>query len=291
MSIIGRKGENYQSLPNENDRVFPAGACDTHFHVFGSPTEFPLIAERTYTPPPASIQQYWAAYRPLGMDRGVLVQPSVYGRDHSLLKQTLNDAPPGSMRGVAVVYEDTSDAEIEELHRLGVRGARCNALFRGGVSSANLHAIADRVKGLDWHIQLLVNIDEDIRLVQGLADRGITVVVDHFGHPTHCDDIDSPGIKSLRSLLREGCAWVKFSGAYRISAAASGVDPAVLPLAHSFVQANPQRVVWGSDWPHPGINATATASTQLAHLITDWFPREMRHAALVDNPTQLYWHD
>lgn len=291
MPITNRHGAAHQALPGATERVFPQGACDTHLHVFGSPGEFPFIAERAYTPPSATIEQYWSAYRPLGMDRCVLVQPSVYGRDHSLLKRTLGDAAAGSMRGVAVIFEDTPDTEMEELHRLGVRGARCNALFSGGVSIASVQSIADRVKGLGWHIQLLVDIDEDIRLVQGLAESGMTVVVDHFGHPSDCSDIDSRGIRSLRSLMREGCAWVKFSGAYRISAAASGVDPAVLPLAHSLVQANPHRIVWGSDWPHPGIDATSIASAELAGLITHWFPEEIRRKALVDNPTRLYWED
>ncbi|WP_418129350.1 amidohydrolase family protein [Variovorax sp. 375MFSha3.1] len=291
MAITGRHDAAHQALPGEKQRIFPEGACDTHLHVFGSPEAFPFIAERSYTPPPATIEQYWSAYGPLGMDRCVLVQPSVYGRDHSLLKRTLAGAAPGSMRGVAVIFEDTPDAEIEELHRLGVRGARCNALFSGGVSAAGLQSIADRVKGLGWHIQLLVNIDADFSLVQRLAEKGMSVVVDHFGHPSNCGDIDSRGVKGLRSLLQEGCAWVKFSGAYRISATGSGVDPAVLPLAHSLAHANPDRIVWGSDWPHPGVDAKSTASIELANLITHWFPEEIRRKALVENPTRLYWND
>lgn len=281
----------HHSAANQAQKIFPEGACDTHFHVFGSPDAFPFIAERSYTPAPATIEQYWAAYGPLGIDRCVLVQPSVYGRDHSLLKRTLGRATPGTMRGVAVLFEDTPDGEIEELHRLGVRGARCNALFNGGVSIDHLHSIADRVKRLGWHIQLLVNVDVDLHLVQSLAEKGVTVVVDHFGHPSNCSDISSRGIKNLRSLLQEGCAWVKFSGAYRLSPAASAVDPFVLPLAQSLAQANPNRVVWGSDWPHPGINAKSTASIELANLVTHWFPEEIRRKALVDNPTQLYWQN
>jgi len=195
------------------------------------------------------------------------------------------------MRGVAVIFEDTPDDELEELHRTGVRGARCNALFNGGVSAASLLSIADRVKQFGWHIQLLVNVDVDISLVQRLCEMGTTVVVDHFGHPSNCSDAEGRGVRSLRSLLREGCAWVKFSGAYRLSATASGVDPAVLPLAHSLAEANPDRILWGSDWPHPGIDAKSTASIELANLITRWFPEEIRHRALVENPTRLYWKD
>lgn len=289
MSITYRHSAAKHALLGEKERIFPEGACDTHFHVFGSPDEFPFIAERSYTPPPATIEHYWETFGPLGLDRCVLVQPSVYGRDHSLLKRTLSNAMPGTMRGVAVIFEDTPDSEIEELHRLGVRGARCNALFKGGVSIDNLHSIADRVKGLGWHIQLLVNIDLDLHLVQSLAEKGMTVVVDHFGHPSNCRDTGSLGIKSLRSMLQDGCVWVKFSGSYRLSPAVSAVDPAVLPLAQSLAHANPNRIVWGSDWPHPGINAKSTASVELAHLITDWFPEEIRCKALVDNPSQLYW--
>ncbi len=291
MSHPPRNGIANQASIHEKKRIFPPGACDTHFHVFASVDEVPLIAERSYTPAPASIEQYWGLFRPLGIDRCVLVQPSVYGRDHSLLKRTLSDAVPGSMRGVAVVFEDTPDSEIEELHRLGVRGARCNALFNGGVSAASLHAIADRVKTLGWHIQLLVDINTDLHLVQSLAAAGTPVVVDHFGHPRECGDLDSPGLRTLRSLLREGCAWVKFSGSYRLSASASAADPVVLPLAYSLAEANPARIVWGSDWPHPGIDATSTAGIELVKLATHWFPGELWQMAMVQNPTQLYWND
>lgn len=270
-------------------RVLPEWACDAHFHVFGHFDDFPLIAERAYTPAIASMDDYWKAFRPLGVDRCVLVQPSVYGRDHSLLKQTLHHAEAGRVRGVAVIYEDTPDAEIEALHALGVRGARCNALFSGGVSVASLRAVADRIRDLGWHVQLLVNVDEDPGLVQRVADMGVAVVVDHFGHPSHQLGAGGPGSRNLQALMREGRAWVKFSGAYRISETASAVDPAVIPIAHALVQANPHRIVWGSDWPHPGIQARSHSGGELVQALTDWVPVEYRRMVLVDNPARLYW--
>lgn len=269
--------------------LFPENSCDTHFHVFGSSDDFPLIAERAYTPAVASMDDYWKAFRPWGVDRCVLVQPSVYGRDHGLLKQTLRHAEAGRMRGVAVIYEDTPDTEIEALHALGVRGARCNALFSGGVSVSSLRAVADRIRGLGWHVQLLVNVDEDPGLAQRVADMGVAVVVDHFGHPSPQMGAGGPGSRNLQALMKEGRAWVKFSGAYRISATASAVDPAVVPIAHALVQANPHRIVWGSDWPHPGIKARSNSAGELAQALVDWVPEEYRHTVLVDNPARLYW--
>ena len=272
-----------------NTRMFPEGSCDTHFHVFGNGQEFPLIEERSYTPRKASIGDYRRAFGPLGVDKCVLVQPSVYGRDHSLLKRTLRDAAPSAMRGVAVIYEDTPDREIDALHALGVRGARCNALFQGGVPLASLRAVADRIRKWGWHIQLLVNVDEEPSLVQQVAGMGVAVVVDHFGHPGIRSGTAGRGLDNLRSLMKEGQAWVKLSGAYRISETASAIDPAVIPIAHSLVQANPDQVLWGSDWPHPGIEAHSHSGAELARALMDWVPREMLKKTLVDNPARLYW--
>ncbi len=269
--------------------LFPENSCDTHFHVFGRFDDFPLIAERAYTPAIASMADYWKTFCPLGVEKCVLVQPSVYGRDHGLLRKTLRQADAGRMRGVAVIHEDTPDAEIEELHALGVRGARCNALFPGGVSVSSLQAVADRIRGLGWHMQLLVNVDDDPDLVPRVADRGVAVVVDHFGHPSRQLGAGGPGSRNLQALMKEGRAWVKFSGAYRISETASAVDPAVVPIAHALVQANPHRIVWGSDWPHPGINAHSHSGIELAQALMEWVPEEYRQAVLVENPAVLYW--
>lgn len=274
----------------DSARIFPEGSCDTHFHVFGDAREFPLIDERSYTPAPASMADYWAAFGPVGVERCVLVQPSVYGRDHSLLKRMLREAAPGSMRGVAVIFEDTSEREIEEMHALGVRGARCNALFSGGVSAASLRAIADRIAAFGWHLQLLVDVEHDPDLVPRVAATGLQVVVDHFGHPAPGATPQGPGLANLRALLAEGRAWVKFSGAYRLSASACATDPAVIPLAHALARANPERILWGSDWPHPGIDARATAGSELAGALRAWLPDGDLRQVLVRNPTQLYWN-
>ncbi len=233
---------------------------------------------------------YWAAFGPVGVERCVLVQPSVYGRDHSLLKRTLREAVPGRMRGVAVIFEDTSEREIEELHALGVRGARCNALFSGGVSAASLRAVADRIAAFGWHLQLLVDVERDPDLVPRVAATGLQVVVDHFGHPSPGWTPQSRGLANLRALLAEGRAWVKFSGAYRLSASACATDPAVIPLAHALARANPERIFWGSDWPHPGIDARATAGNELAGALRTWLPDGDLEQVLVRNPTQLYWN-
>lgn len=268
---------------------FPPGACDCHFHVFEDPGRYRLAEPRSYTPTLATIQDYRAMADTLGLQRGILVHPSVYGRDHGTFEDTLA-ANRAWLRGVAVVYPDTPDAAIERWQRLGCRGARVNALFAGGADLDDLPSLADRVRSFDWHFQLLIDVSVDADRLVRLAGLGLPLVVDHFGHLPASGALQSRGFANLVSLVREGQAWVKLSGPYRISPQRKGFDD-VRPLAEALAAANPDRLLWGSDWPHPAMAAPMVNDGDLAHTLVDWFDESLRRRILVDNPSRLYWAD
>ena len=268
-------------------RRLPEGACDCHFHVFEDRARYPLAEPRSYTPTPAPLEAYRRMARAVGIDRAVLVHPSVYGRDHRTFEDTLAECSDW-MRGVAVVYPDTPDAQVERWHALGARGTRCNALFAGGVSPQELARIAGRVQPLGWHLQLLIDIAADPKALGRIADLGLPVVVDHFGHTPAHGALRTAGFANLLALLREGRVWVKLSGAYRISAQRRGFDD-VTALAHALWKANPGQLVWGSDWPHPGMEPPMADDGDLVDALSGWFGEAELQSLLVDNPTRLYW--
>jgi 2-pyrone-4,6-dicarboxylate lactonase len=270
-------------------RPLPAGACDCHFHVFESRDIYPLAEPRSYTPTPAPLTAYKAMAAAVGLQRAVLVHPSVYGADHSTFDDTLA-ASNDWMRGVAVVYPHTPDAAIERWHALGARGTRCNALFDGGAVFQDLPGIVERVRAFGWHLQLLIDVERDHELLLRMAALGVPIVVDHFGHVSADRALASPGFASLLSLVREGRAWVKLSGAYRISPQRRPFTD-VRPLAEALLRANAAQLVWGSDWPHPSIAAPMPDDGHLAEALVEWCSPSELQQVLVDNPTRLYWAD
>lgn len=270
-------------------RRLPSGACDTHFHVFEEASVYPFATPRSYTPTPAPLNAYRAMAKAAGLDRAVLVHPSVYGRDHRSFEDTLALCQ-GWMRGVAVVYPDTREEDIERWHALGARGSRCNAVFAGGAALVDLPLVADRVRSLGWHIQLLIDVEEDATALARVADLGLPVVVDHFGHVSAQRALTGRGFANMLALVREGRVWVKLSGAYRVSAQRR--DHAdVAPVAAALLRANPARVLWGSDWPHPAIAAPMPDDGQLVDLLFDWCTDFELQQVLVENPSNLYWAD
>lgn len=235
----------------------------------------------------APLAAYRAMADALGLERAVLVHPSVYGRDHTSFEHWLKLCS-GWMRGVAVVYPDTPMADIERWHALGTRGTRCNALFDGGAPDSELPEIVARVRSLGWHLQVLMDVSRDPKRVLALADLGVPLVVDHCGHVPAAQALASPGFGNLLALLREGRAWVKLSGLYRLTAQRHGFTDAV-PLVEALLRANPGQLVWGSDWPHPAIAPPMVDDGHLVQALLDaCSPAELQQV-LVDNPTRLYW--
>lgn len=268
----------------------PPGACDCHAHVIAAPEVHPYVAERSYTPPPASLEAYKALHRVLGIERAVIVQPSVHGTDNRVTLEAIAGYGP-DCRGIAVVDGTVGDKDLTRLHEGGIRGVRLNVLFGGGVGLQALEPLAARIADMGWHIQLLL----DARTMEDLAPRvrrlPVPVVVDHMGHMNVAHGMDHPGFRALLSLVRDGLAWIKLSGNYRISAEGPPYRDAV-PIARTLIEAAPQHMVWGTDWPHPALSEKMPNDGDLLDALDDYAPEpDLKQAILVDNPARLYgWH-
>jgi 2-pyrone-4,6-dicarboxylate lactonase len=265
----------------------PPRACDTHAHVIGAAARFPMVPNRSYTPPPAPGAAYLDMLDALHMERGVLVQISIYGTDNRCMLETLK-AHPRRLRGIAVVSPDVSDATLRDLADCGVRGIRFNVLFGGGVAIDGLERLAARVAPLGWHVQLLIDARNLPELGPRIGRLPVDVVFDHMGHMPVASGTDHPGFQWLLRLLRDGKAWVKLSGAYRISQAGAPFHD-TLDFAQALVAAAPDRCVWGSDWPHVSVDGPMFNTGALLDLLPLWVPDEtIRNRILVDNATRLY---
>lgn len=267
-------------------RKLPAGTVDCHFHVFEDPSAYPYTTNRSYTPSLAP----WAAFErmnnAIGADRAVLVHPSVYGYDHRTLYDTMR-AHPNRLRAVGVLAADTPEAEIERLHQAGTRGARVNILFAGGNQLSDAEELAKRIKPFGWHIQFLVDVTAQPQIPSWASTLGVPVVFDHFGHPS-TPDVNHVGFKNMCALVKEGTAWVKLSGAYRVVESANKWA-AITPFVQAMLATRTDRLVWGTDWPHPNIPAPMPNDGDIADAVFQWLPTEaLRQQVLVQNPEVLY---
>ncbi len=267
--------------------AMPKGATDCHAHVIGPPDTYPYVPERSYTPPDALLGEYQKLHSILGIERAVIIQPSVHGTDN----QVTLDAIAGygeSCRGIAVVDEAVSDAELERLNVGGMRGLRLNVLFGGGVGLQALEPLAERIAGFGWHIQLLLDASEMVELAPRIRKLPVPVVVDHMGHMSVEKGLAHPGFEALLSLVRDGLCWIKLSGNYRISKSYPDYADAV-PFARALIEAAPEHMVWGTDWPHPALYDVMPNDGDLLDALHDYAPEEaLRQAILVDNPAKLY---
>ena len=275
--------------PNPRPPKFPMppGACDCHAHVIAAPEVYPYVPERSYTPPPATLEAYQALHRVLGIERAVIVQPSVYGTDNRVTLEAIAGYGP-NCRGVAVVDETVNDKEIARLNDGGVRGLRLNVLSGGGVGLYALEPLAERIADMGWHIQLLL----DARIMEELAPRlrrlPVPVVVDHMGYMNVAHGMDHPGFETLLDLVRDGVSWIKLSGNYRISAESPPYADAV-PFARALIEAAKEHMIWGTDWPHPALNDFMPNDGDLLDALDDYAPEpDLKRAILVDNPARLY---
>jgi predicted TIM-barrel fold metal-dependent hydrolase len=237
----------------------PADACDCHMHVFGAAALYPPAALRVYTPGPAPVSAWRAVAARLGLSRVVLVQPSAYGTDNRAMLDAIAEMG-ASARGIAVLAEDTQNSTLEALARAGVRGIRLNVKTHGDNDLAALRQrlaqAAERIAPLGWHIQIYA----DLPVVAALADLirtvPVPVVLDHMGGARAALGVGQDGFRTLLDLLGAGRCWVKLSGAYRVSDREPGFADAT-PIARALARANPERVVWGTDWPHIGTHSAA----------------------------------
>jgi predicted TIM-barrel fold metal-dependent hydrolase len=279
--------QGYNPDPGKPRLAVPAGSSDCHAHIFGPQDRYPYTPNRSYTPPEASIEAYRRMLGALGFERAVIVQPSVYGTDNRSTRDAVV-ASGGKWRGVAVVEPGVSDSLLAELHAAGFRGVRINLLFKGGLQLDALERIARAVQPLGWHVQLLLDGRDLPELAERLRRLPVDIVVDHMGHMPASLGTGQVGFQTLLQLLRGGRCWVKLSGAYRISAKPQPYDDAV-PFARALVETAPDKLVFGTDWPHPSISVPMPQDASLLDLLPAWAPDEAtRRRILVENPARLY---
>src|SRR5713226_6239414 len=231
----------------------PAGACDCHTHIHGDPEKFPFFSGRVYTPEMALPEEMAALHKALHMQRVVIVTPSVYGTDNSATLYGMK-ARGADARGVAVIDDKTPESELDAMGRAGVRGIRLN-LATGGISDPavgrpRFQAAVERVKNRNWHIQLFTNLAMISAIKDLVVASPVPVVFDHFGGAQAALGVEQPGFADLLELVKSGKAYVKISGAYRASKLGPDYADAT-PLAQALIAANADRIVWGTDWPHP----------------------------------------
>jgi predicted TIM-barrel fold metal-dependent hydrolase len=274
----------------------PAGACDSHVHIFGPFAQFPLAEDRSYTPQEFSADQFVSHLDQIGFTRGVLVTASVCGTNNASLLRGLEQYPD-RLRGVVVPDINVSDQELDRWHALGVRGARFNLLqidgkpmYRNGVGLEVLKKLAPKFAERGWHAQIWAHAPDLPELAPQLLPLGLPLVIDHMGRMNTSHGLNNPGFQFLCKLLSEGKGWVKISGADRIGNVKQGYQD-VDPFAKVLLAANPENVVWGTDWPH--INyfdpVLVPDDGNLVNLLSRWIdkPQDLERV-LVSNPARLY---
>ncbi len=269
--------------------ALPAGSCDTHFHVFEP--GYAHVPDPLYTFPDGTLEQYLQLVRTLGLERTVLVQPTYYGTDTSLLLDVLRKVGP-SCRGVARVADDVTDADLDVLHEAGVRALRLDLFALAGRPTGEIvehvQRSARRAAARGWHLQFYSPGTVVRDLLPFLADFDHTFVIDHMGYMLEADGLGDADTARLLDVLAQGRCWIKLSGAYRI--AKDKPLSHVAPLGRALVQTRPDRLLWGSDWPHLPNGSRDTG--ELLNLLADWAPDERdRRAILVDGPTELFFTD
>lgn len=282
--------------PNPSRPTFrvPAGAVDAHCHVFGPAAQFPYAPERKYTPCDASKDQLFALRNFLGFERNVIVQATCHGTDNRALVDALQHSG-GRARGVATVSRDVTDAELRAMHEAGVRGTRFNFVRRlvDFTPREVLAEIAHRIAPLGWHVVIYFEAQDLPELWDFFTALPTTVVVDHMGRPDVSKPVDGPEFALFMRILAEHPnIWSKVSCPERLSKSGPPRYDDVVPFARRIVETFPDRVLWGTDWPHPNMKSHMPDDG----LLVDYVQRiattpELQRKLLVDNPMRLYWAD
>jgi 2-pyrone-4,6-dicarboxylate lactonase len=310
MMVVSRKVEklsfqktagwlDWCAAPTKPRFTVPAGSVDAHCHVFGPGERFPYAPERKYTPCDASKEQLFALRDFLGFDRNVIVQATCHGTDNRALVDALR-AANGEARGVATVNRDVTVAQLREMHEAGVRGTRFNFVKRlvDFTPRDVLSEIAHKIAPLGWHVVIYFEAGDLPDLWDFFTTLPTTVIVDHMGRPDVTQPVDGPEFELFIRMMREHeNIWSKVSCPERLSVtgppALNGERHAyrdVVPFAKRLVDTFPDRVLWGTDWPHPNLKHHMPDDG----LLVDWVPHiattsELQHKLLVDNPLRLYW--
>ena len=279
--------------PKTPDFKLPVGAVDAHCHVFGPADAFPFALERKYTPGDAGKEMLFALRDHLGLSRNVIVQASCHGKDNCAMIDALR-AADGRARGVAVVAHDIGDDELDQMHAAGVRGVRFNFVKRlvDATPREVFMATAERVQRLGWHIVVYFEAPDLADLTPFLKQLPGIVVVDHLGRPDVTQPVDGPGFQAFANLMADmPNLWTKVSCPERLTVAGPPYDD-VVPFQRHLVEHFSDRVLWGTDWPHPNMKSHRPDDGLLVDTIARIAPTAaLQQALLVDNPMRLYWSD
>ena len=283
--------------PSRPAYILPAGACDAHCHVFGPGNVFPYSGKRTYTPPDAPAERLRELHKLLGIERVVLVQASVHGSDNSAMLAAIAHSPD-TYRGVAMVAPSVTDEDLQALHRGGVRSVRFNFVqhLGGAPDLAVVQRMAERIKPLGWHLVLHLDSEDLVTYREFLLRLPVPFAIDHMGRAMVSNGLDQAPFELLLGLIKTNeKAWVKVTGAERISAdlsaAKGGPYADAAPFARRLIEAAPDRVLWGTDWPHPNVREMPDDGKLVDLLPLFTSDETLLRKLLVDNPTRLYWYD
>ena len=269
--------------------TMPADACDSHAHIFGPADKYAWSPARGYTPPDALPAAYEHLHKVLGVTRGVITQPSVYGTDNSATLDYVA-AHPDRLRAVVSVGADITDRELASMHERGARGIRVNVADPGGnpfKSFSELKRFAERLKPMCWHVELLLHIHE-----ADMAELGtlpVDISIGHLGYMPAGLGVDHPRYRGFLDRMAEGKCWVKLTGPYRITAMRHLPYDDTVPFAHALIERRPDRVVWGTDWPHPMCPIPMPNDGTMTDMLLQWASDEtVRNRILVDNAAALF---
>ncbi|WP_267381429.1 MULTISPECIES: amidohydrolase family protein [unclassified Sphingomonas] len=265
----------------------PPSACDAHCHIFGPSDRFPYRADRSYQPSEAPLELYQQLAGTLGLSRAVFVQPAVYGTDHAAIIHALLRGR-GRYAAVGIIDDTVSDLELRGLHEVGMRGARLNYVGHLGArpSRTAIRSVVERIRPLGWHLVLHVDTAALLDEAVAIAELGLPIVIDHMARIDANEGLDQPGFRALLDLLGRKNIWVKISASDRLVGA--GQLNQAVPFMAALVRTAPDRILWGTDWPHPNVRWMPDDG-DLVDLLADAIPDSgARDAILTDNPARLY---
>ncbi|HWL43270.1 MAG TPA: amidohydrolase family protein [Ilumatobacter sp.] len=275
--------------PHRPALALPPNACDAHCHIFGPGDRFPYSPDRAYTPPDAPLERFEALQERLGLERAVFVQASCHGTDNAAMLDALRRGD-GRYAGVAMIDPSFTNAAIGELHEAGVRGTRFNfvAHLGGAPDLDEFRSVVHRVAPLGWHIVLHFDAVDIPQYVDLLDRMPCPYVIDHMGRAPVTDGVDQEPFQRLLGLMADDRCWVKISGAERLTADGAAPYDDVVPFAQALIEAAPDRVLWGTDWPHPNVRVMPDDG-DLVDVLAQFAPDEhVRNRILVTNPEALY---
>ncbi|CAO3436418.1 amidohydrolase family protein [Azospirillum doebereinerae] len=276
-----------RSVTRKPALIAPKTMCDCHFHIIGSPDAYPFAPQRSYTPPKADEADYLRMASTLGIERMVVVQPSVYGLDNRCTLDAIDRLGRERTRGVVLLGAEVDAQELRRLHEAGVRGVRFITFAAGSASLDDLKAVAHKIADFGWHLQIYVGPEHLLDLIPTLKDLPVEIVFDHLGAVKADRPETDAALTAVLGLLDAGRAWVKLTS-YRSSVEGAPYRDANW-LVRTYAERAPDRCLWGSDWPHPHMSGFMPDDGDLLDLLLDCVPdQRLLDRILADNPARLY---